>query len=221
MNQAAIFDMDGVICHTNPYHAIAFRKFFSKRNMFPTDEDFALHMYGKNNRYIMSHFFEREITGDELAQLEEEKESLFREIYRDQIQAIDGLIPFLEELKAGGYRIGVATSAPRLNLELISDHLNLTQYVDCFLSSEDVSKHKPDPEVYLKAASILGVHPERCIVFEDSHSGVTAGLNAGMTVVAVLSTHRLDELPPSHYYIRNFEELDLHKTDQLLESLIK
>ena len=78
---AVIFDMDGVICHTNPYHSMAFRQFFSTRNLSPTDEEFALHMYGKSNSYIMSHFLQRVIEGEELLQLEDEKESLFREIY--------------------------------------------------------------------------------------------------------------------------------------------
>jgi len=74
---AVIFDMDGVIVHTNPYHSRAFREFFSKRNLSPTEEEFARHMYGKSNSYILSHFLQRVIEGEELLQLEEEKEGLF------------------------------------------------------------------------------------------------------------------------------------------------
>ena len=61
-----IFDMDGVICHTNPFHSMAFKEFFAKRNLFPTEEEFAAHMYRKSNSYIMSHFFGRKIEGEEL-----------------------------------------------------------------------------------------------------------------------------------------------------------
>ena len=69
MLEAVIFDMDGVICHTNPYHSIAFKKFFQKRNLNPTEAEFRLHMYGKNNGYILSHFLGREIKGQELVNL--------------------------------------------------------------------------------------------------------------------------------------------------------
>ncbi len=87
MNQefAVIFDMDGVICHTNPYHSLAFREFFSTRNLSPTDEEFALHMFGKSNSYILSHFLKRPIAGEELVALEAEKEGLFRKIYEPHI----------------------------------------------------------------------------------------------------------------------------------------
>jgi beta-phosphoglucomutase-like phosphatase (HAD superfamily) len=77
------------------------------------------------------------------------------------------------------------------------------------LASEHVSRHKPDPEVYLKSAANLQMDPEDCIVFEDSFSGATAGLNAGMKVVGVLSSHRKDELPDCQYYIEDYRSLSL------------
>jgi len=85
MSKAVIFDMDGVICHTNPFHAQAFSYFFGKRNLFPTEEEYFQHMYGKNNGYILSHFLGRKIEGQELLDLEFEKESLFREIYQHHV----------------------------------------------------------------------------------------------------------------------------------------
>ena len=78
MSKAVIFDMDGVICHTNPYHAQAFSRFFEKRNLFPTEEEYFHHMYGKNKGYILSHFLGRKIEGQELLDLEFEKERLFK-----------------------------------------------------------------------------------------------------------------------------------------------
>src|SRR5688500_5883676 len=86
---AVIFDMDGVICHTNPYHSMAFREFFSKRDLAPTDEEFAAHMFGKSNSYILSHFLNRVVEGDELLKMEDEKESLFRQIYEPYIDPIE------------------------------------------------------------------------------------------------------------------------------------
>ncbi len=203
--------MDGVICHTNPYHSKAFKISFEKRNLFPTEEEFMLHMYGKNNGYILSHFLGRKIEGEELAELEFEKESLFREIYAEEVDPIPGFMDFFNQLKKANLPTGVATSAPRANLELIIGSLQLTGLMDSKLASEDVSRHKPDPEVYLKSALLLGVNPENCVVFEDSFSGASAGLNAGMKVIGVLSSHRKEELPECHQYIEDYRNLSLEQ----------
>lgn len=206
---AVIFDMDGVICHTNPYHSLAFREFFSTRNLSPTDEEFAQHMFGKSNGYILSHFLKRPIQGDELLELEEEKESLFRKIYEPHVDPIAGFQNFFDELKNNGIRLGVATSAPRANLDLILSKVPVQQYLGSIMASENVKKHKPDPEVYLQSASNLGVSPQQCVVFEDSFSGVSAALNAGMKVVGVLSSHSTEELPPCDLYINDYRDIGL------------
>ncbi len=218
MNKAVIFDMDGVICHTNPFHSIAFQQFFAKRNLQPTEEEFAEHMYGKSNSYIMSHFFERKIEGNELLELEDEKESLFREIYQHHVDPIGGFLEFFHQLHENGFKTGVATSAPMANLELIAGKLDLFPYFGSVLASENVTKHKPDPEVYLKSAENLKVNPKDCVVFEDSFSGITAGLNAGMKVVAVLSSHTIEELPKSDFYIKNYNEITIEKVSEILNS---
>lgn len=209
--------MDGVICHTNPYHSKAFKEFFARRKMYPTEEEFALHMYGKSNSYIMSHFFGRKIEGEELLILEDEKESLFREIYANQVNPITGYMEFLEKLKANHIPTGVATSAPLANLELIASKLDFLDKMESVLASEHVSKHKPDPEVYLKSADNLKVSPNNCLVFEDSFSGVSAALNAGMKAVGVLSSHTKEELPPCDLYINDYKNIKLETVLSLLE----
>ncbi|NIJ53512.1 HAD family hydrolase [Dyadobacter arcticus] len=212
---AVIFDMDGVICHTNPYHSRAFREFFSRRDLAPTDEEFAQHMFGKSNSYILSHFLKRVVEGEELLQLEDEKESLFREIYEPYIEPITGIVAFIEDLKSNGTQIGVATSAPYANLELILSKVQIKEYLGSILASEHVKKHKPDPEVYLTSARNLGVSPDQCVVFEDSFSGVSAGLNAGMRVVGVLSSHSKDELPTCKLYVEDYTEMSFEKIKAL------
>ena len=216
MKHAFIFDMDGVIAHTNPYHTEAFKQFFDKYNVTYTLEEFEDHMYGKHNDYIMRHFFKRHLDDAEVRQLSEEKEALFREIYAVHVTPIAGLPVFLDALKTQGYRLGVATSAPRANLDFIIDKLSLRTHMDATLSSEDVSAHKPDPSIYLKSAGMLDVKPVNCVVFEDSHSGITAARNAGTKVVGVLSSHTADELPPCDRYIRDYREIDIHDVDRLI-----
>jgi len=213
--------MDGVICHTNPFHSVAFQQFFAKRNLNPTEAEYQQHMYGKNNGYILSHFLGRKIDGEELLALEEEKESLFREIYKSEVKPIDGFLEFLQVLKSEGIKTAVATSAPRANLDLIVGTLKIGDRMESQLASEDVVNHKPDPEVYLKSATILKVAPENCVVFEDSFSGASAGLNAGMKVVGVLSSHSKEELPECHLYIDDYKELDLDTIKALFSLALK
>ncbi|NHE57797.1 HAD family hydrolase [Cyclobacterium plantarum] len=214
--QAVIFDMDGVICHTNPYHSEAFRVFFGKRGLSPTEEEFAQHMYGKSNKYIFSHFLGRDFEGEEFSALENEKEGLFRQIYASKVETIPGFLPFLDDLKTSGFRTGVATSAPAANLELIMGTLGFGPKMESILASEHVKKHKPDPEVYLTSARNMGMKPENCLVFEDSFSGVSAARNAGMQVIGVLSSHSKEELPPCNLYIEDFHEVNARIIADLL-----
>ncbi|WP_163400806.1 HAD family hydrolase [Flavobacterium fluviatile] len=216
--QCVIFDMDGVICHTNPHHVVAFEAFFNKYQIPYTHQEFEEHMYGKHNGYIMTHFFKRPVAGEELAQLEFEKEAMFREIYKDKVETIPHYMKFLEELKSHGFKTAVATSAPRANLDLIITALQIKDKMDSMMSSEDVKHHKPDPEVYLKSAERVGVSPSDCVVFEDSFSGASAAINAGMKVVGVLSTHTKEQLPPCNFYINDYSEVNVAKILELLNS---
>ena len=209
MINTVLFDMDGVICHTNPFHSKAFQVFFKKRNMNPTQEEFEQHMYGKSNSYIFSHFFGRKIEGEELFTYEDEKESLFREIYYNHVESIDGFLPFLDMLANKNYKLGVATSAPKANLDLIIDKLSIRRHFNSLMASEDVTVHKPDPQVYLKSASNLLSKPNECVVFEDSFSGISAAINADMKVVGVLSSHAKEELPTCDYYIETYDSQEL------------
>ncbi|MNK19699.1 Beta-phosphoglucomutase [compost metagenome] len=215
---AVIFDMDGVICHTNPYHSLAFREFFAARDLAPTDEEFAEHMFGKSNSYILSHFFKRPVAGAELLEMEQEKEGLFRKIYEPYIEPITGVVEFMTDLKQHGVKLGVATSAPYANLDLILSKIDIREKLGSIMASEDVKKHKPDPEVYLKSAENLGLTPDQCLVFEDSFSGITAALNAGMRVVGVLSSHTKEELPPCNLYIDDYTDLSYKKIIELFNT---
>src|SRR5690606_10352012 len=145
-------------------------------------------------------------------------EALFREIYRSEVETIPYYKEFLDDLKFHGLKTAVATSAPRANLNLILDKLSIGDKMESLLASENVSLHKPHPEVYLKSAKNMGLEPNRCLVFEDSFSGVTAGLNAGMKVVGVLSSHTREELPACSLYINDYSEINASIVIDLLTS---
>ncbi len=210
--------MDGVICDTNPHHSLAWKAFLKKFEIDATEEEFIAHMYGKSNSYILKYFLKRDVIGEEFASMEFEKEALFRQLYEPEVVPIDGLLAFIDDLKANGVKTGIATSAPVENLELILSKLPLADKMQSLLSSADVIHHKPNPEVYLKSAANLGIQPENCIIFEDSHAGVSAGKAAGAKVVGVLSTYKIEELPVCNDYIRDYKEMTYQRVKALVEA---
>ena len=143
---------------------------------------------------------------------------MFRELYKDKVATIPNYLEFLAALKANNFKTAVATSAPRANLDLIIGALKIEDKMDALMSSEDVSLHKPNPEVYLKSAALVGVSPDDCVVFEDSFSGVTAAIAAGMKVVGVLSSHTKEELPPCNFYINDYSEVNVNIILDLLNN---
>lgn len=212
---AALFDMDGVLVHTNPYHKQAFKEFLNKHNVSLTDEELKEHVYGRTNAEIFPYIFREDYTPEKGAKWADEKEATFRELYKEDIQPVKGLINFLGELKKEGIRTAVGTSAPKENLDFIIDSLNLRGYFDAFLHSADVSRGKPDPEIYLKAAARLDADPTSCVVLEDSIAGVQAGLNAGMKVIAVTTTHTPEEFGNAHLVIDHFDEISVQQVASL------
>jgi HAD superfamily hydrolase (TIGR01509 family) len=166
----------------------------------------------------MRQFFKnQELTDEAVEKLADEKEALFREIYAEHVSPIPHFLAFLNELKAAGFKTGVATSAPKENLLLIMGILDFESQMESTLSSENVKQHKPHPEVYLTSMKNLGTKPENSLVFEDSASGIMAGKNAGAKVVGVLTTHSKEQLPPCDFYIHDYTEISLKKVLDLLE----
>ena len=213
---AALFDMDGVIVHTNPYHKKAFKMFLDKHDISISDQELKDHVYGRTNAEIFPYIFKDKYTPEKGEEWADEKEAIFRDLYKKDVEPVSGLLNFLDELQRKEIKAAVGTSAPVENLDFIMDSLDLRHYFDAFLHSAHVSKGKPEPEIYLKAANELGVEPDSCVVFEDSVAGVKAGLNAGMKVVAVATTHTPDEFSGAHLVIKDFEEISVQKIIDLV-----
>jgi beta-phosphoglucomutase-like phosphatase (HAD superfamily) len=102
MNFAVLFDMDGVIVDSNPFHKIAFEQFLARYQISLTDEQLKVHVYGKTNKEAMPYIFKKGLSPTELDERAEEKEAMFREIYKQDIQPLEGLVPFLQMLKVQG-----------------------------------------------------------------------------------------------------------------------
>lgn len=206
--QAALFDMDGVIVDNHIYHVRSWAEFCRTKNI-PFDEStFRTKYFGKNTRDTFNGLLDYPLTEEQINTLGEEKEKIYREIYKDDITPVDGLIPFLISLKEAGIKTAVATSAPTSNLNFTLDALKIRHLFDVVVDASMVSKGKPDPEIYLKAAKLIDIPPSNCVVFEDSISGIKSGQNAGMRVIGLVTTHTRNELPLA-LAINNFTEISI------------
>lgn len=216
MQIAVLFDMDGVIVDSNPFHKLAFQKFLKKHNKTLTDDELKTKVFGRTNKEIMSYIFKEDVDVAQTEKWANEKEAIFRDIYTSDIKAVKGLLPFLKTLKDNHIATAVGTSAPLANLDFVLDTLNIRRYFDVLVHSKDVVQGKPNPEVYLKASAKLGVKPSHCLVIEDSLPGVQAGLNAGMKVIGITTTHTPKELQGTNLVINDFEGLSLEKVIALI-----
>lgn len=201
-----IFDMDGVIVHSNPAHKKAIQVFCDKFDMDVSDTFLENKVYGRTNKEWIPEVF-GDISPEQLKKFADEKEQLFRDMFAPEKNIVPGIHAFLEQLKKLGLPMVVATSAPVENADYVLSRLSIKSYFTTVLDSSYVTVGKPHPEVYIKASKALGKNPENCIVFEDSIAGVQAGLEAGATVIGVTTTHSEEELGPCHLFINDFEGL--------------
>jgi beta-phosphoglucomutase len=211
LQYAAIFDMDGTLVDNNQYHYKAWKDLFEKYNKPEvTSELFNEKLSGVPGMPIMREFFS-ELTEDKMQELFEEKSRNYREAFAPFAKPINGLERLVSELKDSGVKLAVATSAAVVNIDYMMGLLPIRQYFDVIIDGPRVSKPKPHPQIFLKAALDLGVNPENCVVFEDSLSGVKAANAAGMKVVGITTTHTAQELHPVDLVIADYTELTAQK----------
>jgi len=198
--------MDGVLVDSNPMHCRAW-EVFNRRYGLETTEAMRQSMYGKRNDEIVREFFGRELTPQEVLARGAAKEKLYREMIAEKIEEmlVPGIRQFLERHRDDP--MAVASNAEPENLDFLLDRAGLRSYFRAVVDGHQVRRPKPHPEVYLRAAGLLGVEPANCVVFEDSYSGVEAARAAGARVIGVLTTH--GDLPGVALTIDNFGDGEL------------
>ncbi|MFZ9981152.1 MAG: HAD family hydrolase [Cyclobacteriaceae bacterium] len=212
---AVLFDMDGVLIDSNPYHKIALQQFCRKYGYDLSEDELRTRIYGRTNKDWITNLFGN-ISSDLLNRYADEKEALFREIYKNDISPLKGLIEFLDLLEANRIPKAIATSAPRANVNFTLHHTGIGKYFSTILDESFVSRGKPDPEIYIKTAAALSYPSEKCIVMEDSLSGIASGMGAGSKVVALATTHLPEELSHADLVIHDFSELNLSSLQRLM-----
>ncbi len=214
---AALFDMDGVIVNNMTYHETAWRLFCEARGFDFSKEMYYTQLNGKNSFDSFAFLLGREPSPEELREMSIEKEEMYRNSYGPFLEPAEGLIGFLNVLREHGVKCAVATSAPIENVSFTLDGTGLRSLFDVVVDASMVQNGKPAPDIYLKAAELVGVHPKNCVVFEDALLGIQAGKAAGMSVIGVSTSHTEDELAPiTSAVIADFREIDWNHFESVI-----
>jgi len=186
-----LFDIDGVLVHSMPLHTLAWERYLAGLGIHV--EDLERRMHGKRNSELVADLISSTLSEDVVFAHGAEKERVFREMMlAEGIEKyrVPGVTEFLERHK--DWPMAIGSNAEPANIHFTLDHFGLRPYFKVMVDGHQVDRPKPFPDIYLKAAELLGLEPKQCIVFEDSPTGAAAGLAAGMKVVGVETT-------PTHF----------------------
>lgn len=184
MHGAVLWDLDGTLVDSEEYHWHAWRNTMAAEGVRITYEQFR-ETFGWRNDAIIPRWIPG-ISAHSAARLSEEKETAYRRMVREEgLKPLPGIAECVRRLREQGWLQAVASSAPRENIRVVLEVTALDQCFDASVAAEDVCRGKPDPEVFLTAASRLGVPAPRCIVVEDAPAGIEAARRAGMKTIGV------------------------------------
>ncbi|QEH36721.1 Phosphorylated carbohydrates phosphatase [Aquisphaera giovannonii] len=184
----AIFDHDGVLVDTLALHQDAWVE-HGRRSGIPITREYVLETFGMTNPSLLRRILGESLEDAVIAAHTDGKEACYRELAAGKIALMDGVRELLDGLTAAGVKLAIGSSGVRGNLELTARDCGLEGRFAAMAALEDIKHGKPDPEVFLVAASRAGVEPSRAVVFEDAPVGVRAAKAAGMYAVAITSTH--------------------------------
>lgn len=216
---AAVFDMDGVLVDSNPFHVEKWIALLKARKIPFNPAEVPKQILGQRNDHAFRLFFGPSMTSEEMRQLGAELEAQFRQAFRPHAKPLPGLESLLRQLDSAGIPLAVASSAMRENVEFVIDVIELRRFFRVVMNGDEVVHPKPDPEIYLKTAERLGVPADECVAFEDSFAGIEAVKRAGMKCVAIASTFPPSELKETRAdsVALSFQELSLDRLRRLFD----
>ena len=202
--KAAIFDLDGTMVDNNAFHLTTWLKYLENQGRSVTEDEYKLHFNGRTNKDVLEYIYARQMTAQEALGYSLEKEALYREIYKEHIQPVAGLLGLLQGFADRGIPMAIATSGIQPNIDFMFEHIDIKKYFSAVINSSHVVLGKPHPEIYLKAAEALNVPPANCLVFEDAVVGIRSAKDAGMKVVAITTTETADVLNEADLIVKDF-----------------
>ena len=202
-----IFDVDGVIVDSTALHTEVWERYLLPFGIDSTQIEERMH--GKRNDEIVRDLFGGGLDEAETLRHGAAKEALYREMIAPQMESklVPGIREFLQ--RHGGVPKAVGSNAEAANVECVLAESDLKRYFSVIVNGDQVQRPKPYPDIYIRAAELLGAAPADCVVFEDSMTGVSAALAAGAQVVGLTTT--CAELPGAALLIRDFRSPELEE----------
>jgi beta-phosphoglucomutase len=184
-HRAVLWDLDGTLADSTAIHWQSWQAALEPERVRITEADF-LATFGQRNEEILRSWLGPGADAAHIQRVGERKELRYRALLAAQgLEPLPGAAEWVRRLASSGWRQAIASSAPRLNVQAMTRSLKFTSLLSTVVSAEDVAAGKPDPEVFLVAASRLGVPPNRCVVVEDAAAGVEAARRAGMACIGL------------------------------------
>lgn len=206
MIHAVLFDHDGVLVNSMPYHVEAWLQVMARHGV----EVEPMEIYLKEGATTMEvaaelfHRHHKSASPEFVQQIVEEKRDAYLAIQNSTLN--EGVIDVLEYLQQNRYRIGIVTGSLRAQIEAVVGP-ELSGYFDAIVGAEDVENGKPDPEPFIRAAQKLNVAPSECLVIENAPLGISAAKSAGMSVIAMTTTLAPHYLRHADAIVTDFAEL--------------
>jgi HAD superfamily hydrolase (TIGR01509 family) len=202
-----IFDMDGVIVNSEPLHERAWEEVFRKMGFGDSHGIHFPDYYGKTDLALGIDFHARHRPGQSIEETLAWKQDRLIELLRAEEPIFEGLPDLLEKL-AGRYPLAIASGSAHPVIDEVLALKQLRRFFSALVSSTEVPRGKPAPDVFLRAAELLGVPPESCVVVEDAATGVEGALAAGMQVIAIANTLPPERLARATRIVRTYEEIE-------------
>lgn len=213
MIQTVIFDMDGVIVDTEPVHHYAYNQHFTELNIEVSNEMYAT-LTGNSTRNVFQKLKENFKLMHDVEDLILRKRHLFNEAFdtKPDLELIDGVQKLIQDLHTNGMQLILASSASKSTINRVFNRFDLHQYFTHIVSGEDFPKSKPDPAIFLHAATLSIAPKENCIIIEDSTNGIKAAKAAGIYCIGYDSINsKLQDYSLADRVISHFEELRFDK----------
>lgn len=205
-SRAVIFDMDGVLVNSEPLHERAFYQVVAELGYAKTHGLKFSDYVGRSDFELWQDFVAKNNPPHSLEELLQRKRERVIKVILENEPIFPGLLPLLEQL-APHFKLGLASGSERAVVQTVLSLKNLRRFFPVVVTAADVKKGKPAPDIFLLAAKMLGAAPQECAVIEDSKPGVTAGLAAGMQVIAITNTHPAHELQHAHHVVKSYDAI--------------
>jgi beta-phosphoglucomutase len=210
--KAVLWDLDGTLVDSEEFHWLSWRDTMRPEGVELTYDQF-LASFGQRNDRIVPVWLGADVEVERMRRIGEDKEAEYRRLAEAHgLAPLPGAKEWLLALKAAGWKQSIASSAPRQNVDMMLRVAGIEGCLDAIVSADDVTRGKPDPQVFLKAAEKLGVPPDRCIVVEDAAAGIEGARRAGMRSIGVTKNGRL----PADVFVTSLADLPPDAFERLL-----